>query len=131
MRKVNWIYKVVKLEQTLASIHITTIMDGIQYHIYPDAGVKMSQDFGYSQSVSIPASARLVFASGQGGWDSQCQMVTTSVEDQVKQALRYEQYGVLILNLAEMLSLLLMKLVQKCLTLFGLSRYCMSMLRIR
>lgn len=54
------------------------------YVNYP-GGELMSPNSCYSQAVVIPASAKLIFAAGQGGWDENGK-VLESYEEQAKQA---------------------------------------------
>lgn len=46
----------------------------------------MTTSFSYSQAVTIPASAKLIYASGQGGWDSNGKFAE-SYKEQAEQAL--------------------------------------------
>lgn len=56
----------------------------IKYVNYP-AGELMSPNSCYSQAVVIPASAKLIYASGQGGWDDNGKVIK-SYKEQAEQA---------------------------------------------
>ncbi len=57
------------------------------FYSYPGQGQVMTDAYGYSQTVSVPASARLVFCSGQGGWNEDGSM-PESYEEQVVNAFK-------------------------------------------
>ena len=56
----------------------------IRSYTYDGHGKYMTDSFGYGQAVSIPASARLVYTAGQGGWDSSTGELPNSTTDQIK-----------------------------------------------